>query len=153
MFSPIKVNFGTLNETPCCGYENFGQFETMVEKGDVLAVFSGHDHTNAFGVKHKGIDIVNSLSTRSQNDRFSSQYGYRIIEIDERDTSKYATRVMHWCSLFTVKDILELKKNGDIFGSKTAAGVTFRGLIQRFYTKTGRIFCRIVTGKKNTYKD
>jgi len=125
----------------------------MVEKGDVLAVFSGHDHTNAFGVKHKGIDIVNSLSTRSQNDRFSSQYGYRIIEIDERDTSKYATRVMHWCSLFTVKDILELKKSGDIFGCKTAAGVTFRGLIQRFYTKTGRIFCRIVTGKKNTYKD
>ena len=152
MFDPDNVNYGTLNETPCCGYENFGQFDAMTEKGDVLAVFSGHDHTNAFGVRHKGIDIVNSLSTRSQNDRFSTQYGYRIIDIDENDTSRYSTYVMHWYNMFTLKDIREMKKNGDVYGSSIAAGVTFRGLIQRFHTFTGRTFCRIVTGRKNTYK-
>ncbi len=151
MFEPEAVNYGTLNETPCCGYENFGQFEAMVEKGDVIAVFSGHDHTNAFSVHHKGIDIVNSLSTRSENDRFSSQYGYRMIEVNENFPSEYDTRVMRWYKMFSLMDIAQLKKNGDKYGSYVAAGVTFRGVIQRFFTATGRSFCHIVTGRKNTY--
>ncbi len=152
MFSPDTVNFGTLNETPCSGGDNFGQFDAMVEKGDVLAVFSGHDHTNAFGVRNQGIDIVNSLSTRSQSDRFSSQYGYRIIEVDEKDTSKYTCRVERWYNMFTLADIKKLKASGDGFGVKIATGVKYRGLVQRFMTKTGRVFCHIVTGRKNTYK-
>ncbi len=152
MFSPNGINFGTLNETPCSGGENFGQFEAMVEKGDVLAVFSGHDHTNAFGVRHKGIDIVNSLSTRSQSDRFSSQYGYRIIEVDEKDLSRYTSRVERWYNMFTSSDIKRIREQGDIYGVKIALGVKYRGLIQRFMTCTGRIFCRIVTGRQNTYK-
>ncbi len=153
MFSPDTVNFGTLNETPCSGGENFGQFDAMVEKGDVLAVFSGHDHTNAFGVRNNGIDIVNTVSTRSQSDRFSSQYGYRIIEVDEKDTSRYNSRVEHWYNMFTVKDIKEISKRGDSFGKSVAACVKYKGLIQRFMTKTGRSFCYAVTGRKNTYKD
>ena len=152
MFSPHEVNFGTLNETPCSGGINFGQFDAMVEKGDVLAVFSGHDHTNAFGVRNQGFDIVNSLSTRSETDRFSSQYGYRIIEVDEKDTSKYTTRVERWYNMFTLSDIKNIKASGDSFGAETARGVKFRGYIQRFHTFTGRTFCRIVTGRKNTYK-
>ncbi len=151
MFNPEVTNYGTLNETPCCGYENFGQFEAMVDCGDVLAVFSGHDHTNAFGVRHKGIDIVNSLSSRSQSDRFSSQYGYRIIEVSENNTAEYTTRVSRWYNMFTVKDIKRLKNEGDIKGSNIAVGVKYRGLIQRFMTKTGRVFCRLVTGRRNTY--
>ena len=55
----------------------------MVERGDVLAMFTGHDHSNAFGVKYQGIDIVNSLSTRYNGDAYSTQYGYRVIELDE----------------------------------------------------------------------
>lgn len=151
MFSPDNVNFGTLNETPCSGGINFGQFDAMVKKGDVLAVFSGHDHTNAFGVRNQGIDIVNSLSTRSETDRFSTQYGYRIIEVDERDTSEYSSRVERWYNMFTLADIRSLKEGGDSFGAEIARGVKFRGYIQRFHTFTGRTFCRIVTGRKNTY--
>ncbi len=152
LFRKGEENFGTLNETPCCGYENFGQFDAMVEKGDVLAVFSGHDHTNAFGVKNQGIDIVNSLSTRSNTDRFSSQYGYRIIEVDEKDTSTYTTRVERWYDMFSLTDISALKECGDVFGSGIAKGVKFRGFIQKFMTKIGRTFCHTVTFRKNTYK-
>ncbi len=151
MFSPDTVNFGTLNETPCSGGENFGQFDAMAEKGDVLAVFSGHDHTNAFGVRHKGIDIVNSLSTRSQSDRFSSQYGYRIIEVDEKNTSVYTSRVERWYNMFTLARIFEIRKDGNAYGAKIASGVKFRGFVQRFLTKTGRVFCKAVTGRQNTY--
>ncbi len=152
MFSPDEMNFGTLNETPCSGGANYGQFDAMVEKGDVLAVFSGHDHTNAFGVRNQGIDIVNSLSTRSESDRFSSQYGYRMIEVDERDTGKYSCRVERWYNMFTLADLKRIKASGDEVAIKTAGCVKYAGLVQRFLTRTGRVFCHIVTGRKNTYK-
>lgn len=153
MFDPNQRNFGTLNETPCSGYHNFGQFEAMVEKGDVLAMFTGHDHTNAFGVRHKGIDIVNSLSTRFKGNRFETQYGYRIIEIDENDTSRYTSRVERWYNMFTGKEIAAYKSKGDKFAHTVAKQVTYRGLIQRFHTFTGRKFTQIVTGRKTTYPD
>lgn len=153
MFDPSQINFGTLNETPCCGYPNYEQFAAMVEKGDVLAVFSGHDHTNAFGVKCKGIDIVNSLSTRFNGDRFSTMYGYRIIEVDEKKPSSYKSRIMHWYNMFNSEDIKKLKENGDTFAAKTASMVTRKGYIQRFMTKVGRGFTALVTGRKVTYTD
>lgn len=151
MFDPNVKNFGTLNETPCSGYYNHGQFDAMVEKGDVLAIFTGHDHTNAFGVRHKGIDIVNSLSTRFNGDRFSTQYGYRILEVDENDTSKYTSRNERWYNMFKKNDIASIKASGDEFGLKTAKSVTNKGRIQRFYTKVGRKFVQLVTGRQVTY--
>ncbi len=153
MFDPKQVNFGTFNETPCCGYPNFGQFEAMVEMGDVLGVFSGHDHTNAFGVKCKGIDIVNSLSTRFNGDRFSTMYGYRILEVDEKDTSVYTSYNVHWYNMFAKEDIKALKEKGDAWGAKVAAMVTRKGRTQRFMTWVGRTFTKLVTRRQVTYKD
>ena len=153
MFDPQQVNFGTLNETPCCGFPNFGQFDAMVECGDVLGVFSGHDHTNAFGVKCKGIDIVNSLSTRFNGDRFSTMYGYRIIEVDENDTSRYTSYNRRWYNMYSKKDIKELKATADAFTVKTAVAVTRKGYIQRFMTKVGRGFTKAFTGRQVTYDD
>ena len=44
-----------------------------------------------------------------------------------------------------------LKAKGDAYGAKIASGVKYRGLRQKLMTYTGRTFCRIVTGRKNTY--
>ncbi len=153
MFDPKQVNFGTLNETPCCGFPNYGQFDAMVEKGDVLGIFTGHDHTNAFGVKCKGIDIVNSLSTRFNGDRFSTMYGYRIIEVDEKDTSCYTSYNERWYNLYSKKDIKDLKATADAFTVKTAVAVTRKGKNQKLFTKIGRGFTKLFTGRQVTYKD
>ena len=150
-FDPEGTNYGTLYETPCCGYENYGQFDAMVEKGDVLAMFTGHDHTNAFGVKHKGIDIINSLSTRYDGTRFSTEYGYRMIEVDENDTSGYSTRAVHWYDVFDVGYAVAEKQSGDDFGFSTALDIYFKGVIQRaivfVYTGIGELF----TGRQVSY--
>lgn len=153
MFDPNQVNFGTLNETPCCGFPNYGQFEAMVEKGDVLGVFSGHDHTNAFAVKYKGIDIGNSLSTRFNGDRFSTMYGYRILEVNENNTALYTTRIERWYNMYSKNDIKNLKATSDDFTVKVAKMVTRKGYVQRFMTKVGRTFTAIVTRRQVTYKD
>lgn len=153
MFDPEAVNFGTLNERPCPGYNNYGQFDAMAEKGDVLAMFTGHDHTNAFGVRYKGIDITNSLSTRYNGDSFSAGYGYRIIDISEADTSVYKTKVVHWYDMFTVADLASLREAGDEFAFSTALDVTFKGFFKKLGDTIYRGFTELVTGRQVTYPD
>lgn len=147
MFDPENVNYGTLNETPCSGKQNDGQFDAMVEKGDVLAIFTGHDHTNAFGVRHKDIDIMNSLSTRYNGDAFSTQYGYRMLVIDENDTSTYETKVVHWYDMITFENIAEFGTN------KTAFSVAFTGMFQKFFQNLWREIVSMFTGRTISYPD
>lgn len=151
-FNESSTNFGMLTETPCCGYYNHGQFSAMAERKDVLAVFSGHDHTNAYGVRYKGIDIVNSLSTRYQGDYFSTQYGYRMIIVDENDTSTYTTYAVHWYDFFDRADMKELRKSGDDH-LKTASKIRFIGFFKRLFRNIGVFFVRVFTGRTVRYPD
>lgn len=153
MFNPEHVNYGTIRETPCPGYSNHGQFEAMVEKGDVLAMFTGHDHTNAFGVKYKGIDIVNSLSTRYIGLFHSTQCGYRVIELDENNTSTYKTRVERMFDNYDFETVKEEKQNGDKFTYKMAREFAFKGMVQKFATVVYGKFIETVTGRQVTYPD
>lgn len=154
MFDENAVNYGTLNETPCPGYSNFGQFDAMVEKGDVLGIFTGHDHTNAFGVKYKGINIVNSLSTRYNGDAFSTQYGYRILDVKESDTSTYTTRVVHWYDMFKPADIFSVSSRGDSFGAGLVAKVVFLGFLEEtFEIKLYRGLAQLLTGRQISFAD
>ncbi len=153
MFDPNGVNFGTLNETPCSGYLNEGQFDAMVEQGDVLAMFTGHDHSNAFGVRHKGIDIVNSLSTRYGGDAFSTQYGYRMLTVNENDTSVYESSVMHWYDMFSAADANALRNKGDDFGAKTVSEILFLGFFQKSFRVIGVAVTKLLTGRTVSFPD
>lgn len=153
MFDPDSVNYGTIRETPCPGYENFGQFEAMVEQGDVLAMFSGHDHTNAFGVKYKGVDIVNSLSTRYISLFHSTQCGYRVIEVDENDTSTYETRVERIFDNYDFETVKEEKQNGTKATYQMALEFAIKGKFQKFATEVYGKFIEATTGRQVTYPD
>lgn len=151
-FDPGMQNFGLLREMPCCGAINHGQFDALVEMGDCLGIFTGHDHTNAFGVKYKGVDIVNSLSTRYQDDCFSTQYGYRVIDVDEKDTSKYTSKVVHWYNIYKPENLSRYKNQGEAV-YKTAKSVSIKGLRERFLHGSGHLIVRIFGLRKVKYKD
>lgn len=151
-FDPKGINFGLFHEKPCCGAINHGQFDALVRRGDCLAIFSGHDHTNAFGVRHKGIDIVNSLSTRYQDDCFSTQYGYRMIEVDENNTSSYTSKVVRWYDVFKLKT-LPAYKNADELSQKTVKSVAVKSLRERFLHTSGHLIVRVFGLRKVKYKD
>ena len=137
MFNPECVNYGTMKEYPCPGFYNFGQFDAMVEMGDVLALFTGHDHTNGFGVRYNGVDIFTSLS---------NQYGYRVIELDENDTFTYKTRVVHWFDVFTFRFVKENK-------GKYSYEFAIKGKIQKIISNSYRSIVEKLTGRKVTYPD
>jgi hypothetical protein len=138
------------HEMPCPGYYNHGQFEAMAERGDVLAVFSGHDHTNAFGVKYKGIDIVNSLSTRYNGDAFSTQYGYRVLDLDEKTPDKYKTRVVRWYDFVNSEEAKAVSDKGD---SGLFAEIRFLGFFEKAFTDISVFFTELFTGRKVRYPD
>lgn len=152
-FAKDGDNRGKINEKPCPGYYNYGQFDALVEKGDVLAMFFGHDHTNAFSVKHKGIDIVNSPATRYRNNPYATQYGYRIVEVDEKDTTTYTTRVERLYDVFTMDYAKELKAQGDEYGHKLARKIAIDGWFQKVADDIYVAIAEFFTGRTVRYDD
>ncbi|MBQ6019589.1 MAG: metallophosphoesterase [Clostridia bacterium] len=150
-FSPDGTNYGMLHEMPCPGYYNHGQFDALAQRGDVLAMFTGHDHTNAFGVKYRGIDIVNSLSTRYNGDAFSTQYGYRVIELNENAPDKYETRVVRWYDFANAKEIKALANRRE--DKDLLSEIRFQGFFQKLFNDFSVIFTKIFTGRTARYPD
>ena len=114
-------------------------------------MFTGHDHTNAFGVNYKGIDIVNSLSTRYNGDAFSTQYGYRVIELDESKPDKYETHVVRWYDFANLKEVKALEKTGE--DSSLLAEIGFIGFFQKLFTDIAVFFVQAFTGRTVRYPD
>ncbi len=82
---------GFLFEKACPSYGNDGQWDAMVEGGDVLGVVVGHDHVNNFIADCDGIDLIMTPGctyTSYYNDMIQ---GARVIELNEEDLSTYST--------------------------------------------------------------
>ena len=153
MFDSEQTNYGTLNEKPCPGYINDGQFDALVETGDVLAMFTGHDHTNAFGVRNQNIDIYTSPMTRYKGVAYTTQYGYRVVEIDEKDTSKYETRVERLYDAFDFGYIKTAKDNGDKYSPRIALELAVKGMAQELAMKLWHSVVELFTGRTVVYPD
>ena len=142
-----NTNSGVLCEKPCPGYYNYGQFDALVEQGDVLAMFVGHDHSNSFSVKHKGIDIVNTLSARYNWPFGSTRFGYRVIMVDESDTTTYQTESVRYHD-FIDKEFANSKKEVDPFGYKLALRLAFKGTIRKAFDEFCFKFVEFFTDRK-----
>ncbi len=100
-FLPKTENVnGFLFEFPCPGYYNHGQFDAMVKQGDILGIFSGHDHINSYDVEHRGIRIVNTPGATYSSYGNDLVRGMRMITVKESDTSTFETEVV------TVNDLV-----------------------------------------------
>lgn len=94
-FLPKTENFtGHLLEFPCPGYYNCGQFDAMVKQGNVLAVFSGHDHVNSYETLKDGVWIINTPGATLNSYGDDLVRGSRIITIKESDTSTFESEVI-----------------------------------------------------------
>lgn len=102
-----KNEFYTLNETstgnfkepPSVPDENAGEFDALCEKGDVLAVFVGHDHKNDFAGRYKDILLGFTPSAGFNEYGNGCNRGVRIIELDETDPKAFTTRVLTYRDL------------------------------------------------------
>ena len=95
---------GELNEMPCPPAVNGGQFETVKNQGDVVAMFFGHDHKNTFEVEYQGVDLINS-PTSGFGSYGDHGRGVRIIDIKENST-EYETEIITYLDFYADNDYM-----------------------------------------------
>ena len=94
-FLPKTDNFtGFLLEFPCPGVYNHGQFDAMVEQGDVAGIFSGHDHINSYETELDGIRIINTPG--ATYNAYAKDYlrGSRLITVKEDDPANFTSEII-----------------------------------------------------------
>ena len=94
-FIPDMTQYeGYLFERCCPSYGNDGQWDAMVEGGDVLGMVCGHDHVNGFIANCNGIDLIMApgCTYDSYYDNFIQ--GARVIELDETKPTEYSTYLL-----------------------------------------------------------
>lgn len=94
---------GELGEGPCPPNYNNGQFDAVLERGDVTAMFFGHDHTNSFELNYKGVGLINTpgIGFNSYN---GWNEGVRIITLDENDPWSFETECVGYFDLYDFDD-------------------------------------------------
>lgn len=90
---------GNFKEPPSIPDENTGEFAALSEKGEVLAVFVGHDHKNDFTGRYKNIVMGFTPSAGFNEYGNGVNRGVRVIEIDENSPRDFTTRVVTYSDL------------------------------------------------------
>ena len=95
VFNPKTHTFlGHLFEPPSPGVYNHGEFDAMVETGDVVAIFAGHDHNNSYEVEHKGIKIINTPGISHNAYGLEFVRGSRLITVKEENPAEFTSDVI-----------------------------------------------------------
>ncbi len=119
---------GSLNEfpNPCPAENNTGEFETIKSMGNILGVFTGHDHLNDYTGTLDGVKLTAVPGMTYFNYGDEAVRGYGVIELDEADLSTYDYHTVKFSTLDaeaggtteTVYDVYDeigyadLRKNG-----------------------------------------
>ncbi|MBQ7542709.1 MAG: metallophosphoesterase family protein [Clostridia bacterium] len=90
---------------------NTGEFDALTEKGEVFAMYFGHDHQNNFVGNYKGVDMGYGPSCGFNEYGNGVERGCRIIELNEKDIRKYRTYVVTYRQLFGKKVIKPFQKS------------------------------------------
>ena len=74
---------GLMLESPSPSTVNGGQLSTVAERGDVMAIFTGHDHTNNFRATVQGVELIqcSAMAFMARND--DRTRGYHTVVLSE----------------------------------------------------------------------
>ncbi len=82
---------GFMGESPGVPDKNSGQFDVLKEKGDVFALYAGHDHVNSFYKNYEGIDLGYCQGASFHTYGPYDKRGVRMFVFDENDVRGYKT--------------------------------------------------------------
>ena len=80
---------GLMLESPSPSTVNGGQLSTVAAQGDVLAIFSGHDHTNNFRATVQGVELIqcSAMAFMARNDERTR--GYHTVVLSEENPQDF----------------------------------------------------------------
>lgn len=113
---------------PCSpSFNTRGQWDAIVETGDVIATFHGHDHVNDFVATHNGIDIVNVPTVGCQAYSDAISRGAGLITLDESDLTDYDYEMIYFFDM-------ALEEDSEILGKEDARSKAYYKFV-RFFRK------------------
>jgi len=86
---------GTQNEEVCAPEANSGLLWAVYERGDVKAMFCGHDHTNDFSGKYMGITMGYTPTIGAKEYYKAETRGARVVEVDQNDAFNFTTKIIY----------------------------------------------------------
>lgn len=86
---------GMIGEAPCPSTENEGQWDSIVARGDVKAVFFGHDHTNTYKANVKGVDAMNVPGATYSSYSSYIHQGAVLLTLDESNLDTYKSELIY----------------------------------------------------------
>lgn len=101
----LPGNCDFLLETPASPEENGGEFGAVSEKGDVLAMFFGHDHNNSFIAKYKNVILGYVQGCGFNAYGPGLRRGVRVVDLSEQEPRAFRTRTVLYSDFFTAKDL------------------------------------------------
>ncbi len=81
--NPENTHIGRAAEEECPGALNAGMFAAMVEAGDVMGVFVGHDHDIDYVVAEKGIALGYGRFSGDDTTYNNLRHGVRVLVLTE----------------------------------------------------------------------
>ncbi len=130
-----------LIEPPCPGVDNEGQFQAMVDQGDVLAVFSGHDHVNDFETEIDGVKIINTPSPTYNSYSSIVNKGARLITINEDEPENFKSELIKYNDIVIANPDLAEVFDLSVFEAKL---YNFLGDLALACTKVASIFSMLI---------
>ncbi|MBR4452127.1 MAG: hypothetical protein IKS39_09860, partial [Clostridia bacterium] len=79
-----------------------------------------------------------------------TQYGYRVLDLDEKTPDKYKTRVVRWYDFVNSEEAKVVSDKGD---SALFAEIRFLGFFEKAFTDISVFFTELFTGRKVRYPD
>jgi len=110
---------GNKNEDICASKTDTNLFETALERGDVKAIVTGHDHKNDYMYNYKGIKLCSSPNLSEMTYYDKSVWGSRVFDMNLSTIDNMPTYVSYFyekvdtSNLETYKDNVTLEYSDD----------------------------------------
>ncbi len=130
---------GYIFEKSCPGYGNDGQWDAMVEGGDVIGVVVGHDHSNNFIADVDGIDLIQTPGCTYSSYFNDLIQGARVIEINENNPWEYST----YC---VTSNELAQDDNSGLGNTRTEFEYTFFYYLEKFIGMVMNVMRNVLGG-------
>lgn len=73
---------GGVNENICSAAVNTNLFETILKRGDIKAIVTGHDHTNDYMFFYQGVKLTSAPSIANMTYSVDATHGTRVFDLN-----------------------------------------------------------------------
>ena len=137
-------------ETPATPEVNTGEFDALNEKGDVFAMFFGHDHNNSFMGEYKGMKMGYTQGCGFNVYGPADKRGVRIFDFDENDVKNFETTTIEIKDLPDFKVEKKIRYNAYTYAPNSfdAAMPLIKGAVAGIVATVGLLTARKIIKRK-----